>query len=157
MKGEWGTRGSCRRVRDDRGQVAVLFALLLPMLLALSAVVLDVGNMYVHKKNLQTLVDAGAFAGGTKFVGCSFQFGDPVAANQAIKETALQYAGDTTAKPGDATTSRCRSRETCASSSTAHATGPRVTEWTASDSTTRSTRTGTPSRPATRAARRRST
>ena len=27
----------------------------------------------------QTLVDAGAFAGATKFVGCSFQFGDPAA------------------------------------------------------------------------------
>ena len=40
-------------------------------------------------------VGAGAFAGGTKFVGCSFQFGDPEAANEAIKETALQYAGDT--------------------------------------------------------------
>ena len=64
MKGEWGARGSCRRVRDDRGQVAVLFALLLPMLLALSAVVLDVGNWYVHAKNLQTKVDAAAFAGG---------------------------------------------------------------------------------------------
>jgi hypothetical protein len=78
----------------------VLFALLLPMLLALAAVVMDVGNMYVHKKHNQTLVDAGAFAGATKFVGCSFQFGDPVAANEAIRTTALQYAGDTYRSPG---------------------------------------------------------
>jgi len=92
MKGEWGRRVG---LRDERGQVAVLFALLVPMILALSTVVLDVGNMYVHKKNLQTLVDAGAFAGGTKFVGCSFQFGDPAAANQGIRDTALEYAGDT--------------------------------------------------------------
>jgi hypothetical protein len=86
---------SRHRYRDERGQVAVLFALLLPILLMLSTVVLDVGNMYIHKKNLQTLVDAGAFAGATKFVGCSFQYGDPGAANQGIRDTALDYAGDT--------------------------------------------------------------
>ncbi len=39
-------------------------------------------------------------AGGTKFVGCSFQFGDPAAANEAIKATALQYAGDTLRESG---------------------------------------------------------
>jgi len=78
----------------------VLFALLIPMLLALAAIVLDVGNMYVHKRHNQTLVDAGAFAGATKFVGCSFQFGDPVAANEAIRDTALEYAGDTYRSPG---------------------------------------------------------
>lgn len=69
------------------------------MILALSAIVVDVGNWYVHKKRLQTLVDAGAFAGATKFVGCSFQFGDPVAANAAIKSAALAYSGDTIRDP----------------------------------------------------------
>jgi hypothetical protein len=77
----------------------VLFALLMPMLLALVVVVLDIGNMYVHKRRNQTLVDSAAFAGATKFVGCSFQFGDPVAANQAIKDAALEYAGDTYRDP----------------------------------------------------------
>jgi hypothetical protein len=100
VKGEVGDR-ACRRqdLRAERGQVAVLFALLVPMLLAMSTIVLDVGNMYVHKKNLQTLVDAAAFAGATKFVGCSFQYGDPGAANEAIRTTALQYAGDTHRSP----------------------------------------------------------
>lgn len=69
------------------------------MFLVLTAVVLDIGNWYVHKKHLQTLVDAGAFAGATKFVGCSFQFGDPTAANVAIKAAALNYSGDTTRDP----------------------------------------------------------
>src|SRR5687768_8144245 len=78
----------------------VMFALLLPVILILSVVVVDVGNWYVHTKRLQTLVDAAAFAGATKFVGCSFQFGDPVAANAAIKATALEYAGDTFRSPG---------------------------------------------------------
>ena len=101
MKGELGRTIGCRRVRGERGQVVVLFALLVPMLLALSTVVLDVGNMYVHKKNLQTLVDAGAFAGGTKFVGCSFQFGDPAAANQGDQGHRAPVRGRHPAKRGD--------------------------------------------------------
>ncbi len=88
-----------RRRSRESGQVAVLFALLLPVILILSVVVVDIGNWYVHKKHLQTLVDAGAFAGATKFVGCSFQFGDPVAANEAIKAAALRYSGDTVRDP----------------------------------------------------------
>lgn len=79
--------------------MTVLFALVLPLILLISVVVVDVGNWYVHTKRLQTLVDAGAFAGATKFVGCSFQFGDPVAANAAIKATALNYSGDTARDP----------------------------------------------------------
>ena len=67
----------------------MLFALLIPVFLGIGAIVLDVGNWYVHKRHLQTQVDAAAFAGATKFVGCSFQFGNPVAANVAIKATAL--------------------------------------------------------------------
>ncbi len=89
MRRIWGDRGTrstgrTRAVRSDgqseRGALTVLFALVLPLILILSVLVVDVGNWYVHSKRLQTLVDAGAFAGGTKFVGCSFQFGDPVAA-----------------------------------------------------------------------------
>ena len=68
-------------------------ALFLPVFFAMGAVVLDVGNWYVHKRHLQTQVDAAALAGGTKFTGCSSLF-DPAAANLAIKGTALEYAGD---------------------------------------------------------------
>jgi Putative Flp pilus-assembly TadE/G-like len=53
-----------RRARDERGQVVVLFALLVPMMLAMGAVVVGIGNWSVHAKNLQTKVDAAAFAGG---------------------------------------------------------------------------------------------
>ncbi len=106
--GDCGTQSSARaagtgRARngrgDERGFMVVLFALVLPLILTLSVIVVDVGNWYVHHKRLQTLVDAGAFAGATKFVGCSFQFGDPVAANAAIKSTALNYSGDTARDP----------------------------------------------------------
>ena len=94
VKGERGKRASRHFVCDASGQAAVLFALLIPILLAMSTVVMDVGNMYVHKRHNQTIVDAAALAGATKFVGCSFQFGDPGAANEAIRTAALRYAGD---------------------------------------------------------------
>lgn len=83
---------SCR----EHGQVAVLFALLIPVFFGLAAVVLDVGNWYVHKRHLQTQVDAAALAAGPSFVGC---FQDPTAANLAIASRALAFAGDTL-RPG---------------------------------------------------------
>jgi hypothetical protein len=91
---------SARRDRDgsERGQVVVVFALLIPVLFALTAIVMDVGNWYVHKRHLQSQVDAAALAGGTKFVGCNSLF-DPAAANRAIKGTALEYAGDSLRPP----------------------------------------------------------
>jgi Flp pilus assembly protein TadG len=78
--------------------VIVLFALLIPVLFALGAVVLDVGNWYVHKRHLQTQVDAAAFAGAHEFWGCSSLF-DPITANKSIKARALEYAGDTLRTP----------------------------------------------------------
>jgi hypothetical protein len=75
----------------ERGQVVILFALLLPLILTIGSVVATVGNWYVHKKNLQTLVDAGAFASGQEFTGC---FQDPVGTNGDIARAALKYAGD---------------------------------------------------------------
>jgi Flp pilus assembly protein TadG len=99
LQGELRNRGRRRHERDERGQVIVLFALLIPVFFGLGAIVIDIGNWYVHKRHLQTQVDAAALAGATKFVGCSFQFGNPVAANQAIRATALAYAGDMNRAP----------------------------------------------------------
>jgi hypothetical protein len=77
--------------RREGGQVVVFFALLLPIILGLGSVVVSVGNWYVHKKHLQTLVDAGAFAGGQEFTGCGQ---DPTGTNANIAAAALKYAGD---------------------------------------------------------------
>ena len=85
-----------RCVRHEAGQVAVFFALLIPIMFGLAAVVMDVGNWFVHKRHLQTQVDAAALAAGPQFVGC---FLDPTSANQAIASRALAYAGDTL-RPG---------------------------------------------------------
>ena len=79
------------RTEKERGQVVVIFALLIPVLFAIGAVVLDIGNWYIHKRHLQTQVDAAALASGPQFVGC---FHDPTAANLAIASRALAFAGD---------------------------------------------------------------
>ena len=87
-----------RRRHSERGQVAVFFALLLPVLFAIGAVVLDVGNWYIHKRHLQTQVDAAALAPAPEFTGCF----DPTAwvqTDQAIENHAIGFAGDTL-RPG---------------------------------------------------------
>lgn len=56
-----------RLLSRKEGTVAVLFALLaVPMVLAVGAAV-DFGRVYVAAKNLQSVVDAAALAGGTAF------------------------------------------------------------------------------------------
>ncbi len=57
------------RLRAEGGQVMVFVALLVPVLFGLGAIVIDIGNWYVHKRHLQTQVDAAALAGATKFGG----------------------------------------------------------------------------------------
>jgi Putative Flp pilus-assembly TadE/G-like len=88
-----------RHARDERGVALVLFALLLPLILLVGVVVVDVGNWYVHAKRTQTLVDAAAFAGGTKFTQCTSNALLNGPANTAIRQEALRYAGDTTRDP----------------------------------------------------------
>jgi hypothetical protein len=80
------------RARDERGQVLVLFALLLPMILAMGAIVVSVGGWFVQAKNLQTKVDAAAFAGGGVW---GFPCGADIDAK--IESEARKYVGDHTA------------------------------------------------------------
>jgi len=89
------------RLGSERGAALVLFAIVLPVILAFGSAVITVGNWWVHKRHLQTQVDAAAFAAGTRFIGCFFDQG---IANGAIKQTALEYAGDTNRVPSPATT-----------------------------------------------------
>jgi hypothetical protein len=84
------------RSARENGQVVVFFALLLPVLFALGAIVLDVGNWYVHKRHLQTQVDAAVLASAPAFGGCFF---DTTGANANIANSALAYAGDTLRDP----------------------------------------------------------
>ncbi|HWQ27808.1 MAG TPA: TadE/TadG family type IV pilus assembly protein, partial [Dehalococcoidia bacterium] len=77
-----------RQLRDQRGQVVVLFALLLPVLFALGAVVIAIGNWFTHAKHLQTKADAGAFAGGNAW---AFPCGPQIDAR--IEAGARTYSG----------------------------------------------------------------
>jgi Flp pilus assembly protein TadG len=51
-----------QRVRDERGAVAVLVALLLVPLIGFAALAIDVAGMYAERQQLQVGADAGAFA-----------------------------------------------------------------------------------------------
>lgn len=83
------------RSQRESGQVVVIFALLLPVFLALSGVVIGVGNWYVHGKNLQTKADAGAFAGGDSW---EFPCGSQIDAR--IDAAARLYAGSSNPQVG---------------------------------------------------------
>ena len=68
------------------------------MIFGIGAVVLDVGNWYIHKRHLQTQVDAAALAPAPEFTGCF----DPAAwvqTDQEIEDHAIGFAGDTL-RPG---------------------------------------------------------
>ena len=53
-----------RLVRDERGGIMLVSALTIPVLLMFAALVLDAGNWYSHKRQLQNRADAAAFAAG---------------------------------------------------------------------------------------------
>ena len=57
-----------RRNQDERehGQIIVLFALCLVVILAFTAIVVDIGMLRNDRQNLANAMDAGALAGGTK-------------------------------------------------------------------------------------------
>jgi hypothetical protein len=58
-----------RRVKEDRGAVAVLVAILAVVLFGFAALVIDVGALYHERRQLQVGADAGAFAVGQACAG----------------------------------------------------------------------------------------
>lgn len=56
-----------RYVKQERGAVFVLTALLLPVLIGCLGFAYDAGNLYMHKARLQNVTDAAALAGGAVF------------------------------------------------------------------------------------------
>ncbi len=90
------------RSNSQRGQTIVLFAIILPLILAFGSVVVTVGNWWVHKRHLQTQVDAAALAGAPSFVGCFLNPDGANGANVDIATYALKYAGDTRRDPATA-------------------------------------------------------
>jgi len=66
--------------RDERGSVLVFFVGFLPVVVAVMAFVIDMGNGAEHRRHLQLQADAGALAAALEFNGCSL---DENAANDA--------------------------------------------------------------------------
>ena len=58
-----------RLARDERGSVLAFVVVAIPVLLVMMALVIDVGNWFSHKRNLQTKADAGALAAATAYGG----------------------------------------------------------------------------------------
>ena len=52
-----------RQVKKQSGVVAIVIALLLPVLIGILGIVTDLGFAFVYKRNMQTAADAAAFAG----------------------------------------------------------------------------------------------
>ena len=84
-----------RRVdlRDERGQVFVLFALILPLILILTSITWDAGNWWVKRRNLQTKVDAAALAGGTAWGFPCTPASDTNTNGTGIMDQARKYFG----------------------------------------------------------------
>lgn len=105
-------RISRRGVADESGAILLLMAIALPVIVLLLAMSMDFGNWYVHKRQFENRVKAGALAAGvaygTEFAKCASASTRP-AAEAAIVSAAKQYAGapNTTGAfntaPGDAT------------------------------------------------------
>ncbi len=83
-----------RTLREERGGILALSAIVIPVFLLLTALVLDVGRWYTHKRALQNRADAGALAAGVEYLSqlpnCATSPG-PAAA--AIVSAARRYAG----------------------------------------------------------------
>ena len=83
-------RSPLRNVRDEHGSVLIFVAILVPVLIAAFAIVVDVGNFFVHKRALQNEVDAAALAGGGAWGYCFNGSGA-----SALNAEAAKYAGGT--------------------------------------------------------------
>ena len=90
-------------LREERGAIFVLTALLLPVLFGFLGIGYDVGNLYMHKAHLQNIADAAALAGARGYVNSLkgsnkvnatdkkvylAQAGDDLAASKAVHDTA---------------------------------------------------------------------
>ncbi len=97
-----GTSGPAREpaATEERGGILVLGAVMIPVFLLMTALVIDVGNWYTHNRQLQNRADAAAFAAGVEYAknwkACviSSNAGVRQATANEIADAARQYAGD---------------------------------------------------------------
>jgi Flp pilus assembly protein TadG len=82
------------RLRDDRGGILVLSAVAIPVFLLVAALIVDVGNWYVHKRQLQNRADAAALAAGVQYASSWPACITNTTDQNAIRAVARQFAGD---------------------------------------------------------------
>lgn len=80
-----------RLLRDQKGGMLVLSALMIPFVLGMAGLTMDVGNLYWQKARLQNAVDAAALSGGSKLPDADS------AANIAVTDGNANYSGFTAA------------------------------------------------------------
>ena len=51
------------KLKDDKGAIAIIFALLLVVIIAIAAFVIDEGSLYQTRRSIQTVADSAALAG----------------------------------------------------------------------------------------------
>jgi hypothetical protein len=85
----------CRRARTEDGGVILLFVMVLSGVLLLSALALDIGNWYEHRRHLQLQTDAAALAGGQFFRECAEPGVSGATVLTDMQGVAAQYGGDT--------------------------------------------------------------
>lgn len=76
-------------VKNEDGQVLVLTALLLAVLLGFAALTIDIGMVYITKTKLQNAADAAALAGAQDLPNTS---SDTITGNLTAESTAIYYA-----------------------------------------------------------------
>jgi hypothetical protein len=91
---------SRRLFTEERGGILVLSAVMIPVFLLFTALVVDVGNWFTHKRQLQNRADAAAFAAGVEYAkswkACvqDGNAGLKLTTAQTIADAARQYAAD---------------------------------------------------------------
>ena len=83
-----------RERRDERGQVLVLFVLLIPVLLGMTALALDLGGYAAHRRSNQNAADAIALAAAQE-----------LPSESAATSAALEWADDYGFEPGEVSVS----------------------------------------------------
>ena len=83
--------------RDERGSVLVIFAVSVGSFILLAGLALDIGNWFVHKRKLQSRVDAAAYAAaveyGYLFPGCV----SSATLADRVRDVAKRFGGDSSA------------------------------------------------------------
>lgn len=76
---------SRRRQRDERGAIAVMFALLAMVLFGVGALAVDLGNMYQRKAETQSQADLAALSSAPKLAGSNVIAAHAAAVSQVAK------------------------------------------------------------------------